>query len=169
MSERDPLDEMEAFFAQVRSRMEAGRKTYGDKSFGLEAPVLVGELEAEALDLAGWGFVLWHRLRRLREATERAEAEDAARRAEALKDLVRVTEELGLYDVELPPVERRPSPVVSRREVEPLVIVEPRPCSCGGGLVADGQTRCYHCRVDAGEIPPMDIAAVFSPRSGALR
>lgn len=117
MSERDPLDEMDAFFAQVRSRMEAGRKTYGDRSFGLQAPVLVGELEAEALDLAGWGYVLWHRLRRLREATERAEAALA--------------------------------------------------CACGGP-VADGQTRCYNCRIDAGEIEPFD-AALFEPRTGQLR
>jgi hypothetical protein len=72
----DPLDEFPRFVAEVHARMEAGRATYGDRSFALQAPRLVSELEAEALDLAGWGFVLWTRLRKLREQT--AQLEDVA-------------------------------------------------------------------------------------------
>jgi hypothetical protein len=70
---RDPLASWPAFAEAVRVRLEAGREAYGDRSFALPPSVLVGELEAEALDLAGWGFVLWCRLRALHEAAERLE------------------------------------------------------------------------------------------------
>jgi hypothetical protein len=53
--------------AEVRARLEAGRATYGDRSFERSPSELLRELEQEALDLAGWGFVLWHRVRALRE------------------------------------------------------------------------------------------------------
>jgi len=64
----DPLSQWPDFAEEVRSRLEAGRQTYGDRSFSRPVPELLAELEQEALDLAGWGFVLWSRLRSLREA-----------------------------------------------------------------------------------------------------
>jgi hypothetical protein len=67
----DPLAAWPAFAAEVRSRLEAGRAAYGDRSFAAEPAALVAELEQEALDLAGWGFVLWCRLRALGEAAGR--------------------------------------------------------------------------------------------------
>lgn len=60
----DPLDAWPAFAETVRKRLEAGRATYGDKSFERPPAELVAELQQEALDLAGWGFVLWCRLER---------------------------------------------------------------------------------------------------------
>lgn len=66
---RDPLASWPAFAEAVRARLEAD----GDRSFALPPTVLVGELEAEAFDLAGWGFVLWCRLRALHEAAKRLE------------------------------------------------------------------------------------------------
>ena len=73
MTDRDPLEAWPAFAEAVRARLDAGRAAYGDRSFALPPSVLVGELEAEALDLAGWGFVLWSRLRALHGAAEALE------------------------------------------------------------------------------------------------
>ena len=60
-----------AFMAAVRQRLEAGSVAYGDRSFSRQPTEFVEELTREALDLAGWGFVLFVRLQRLREAAAR--------------------------------------------------------------------------------------------------
>lgn len=70
----DPLDAFDEFTRAVRSRLEAGRVAYGDRSFSRPPVELVEELRQEALDLAGWGFVLFVRLRALEEAARRATA-----------------------------------------------------------------------------------------------
>ena len=62
----DPLANWPAFAESVRKRLEAGRAAYGDKSFARPPTELIGELQQEALDLAGWGFVLWCRLETMR-------------------------------------------------------------------------------------------------------
>lgn len=68
----DPLDRFEAFARQVRGRLDKGRAEYGDASFGAEPAALLEELQQEALDLAGWGFVLFVRLERMRDALARS-------------------------------------------------------------------------------------------------
>jgi hypothetical protein len=77
----DPLDAFPAFIEAVRARLEAGRAAYGDRSFDRPTAELLGELQQEALDLAGWGFVLFERLRRLEAMAERVDrdAETAER------------------------------------------------------------------------------------------
>lgn len=65
-----PLDRFPAFVAELRGRLEAGARAYGDRSFDRAPAELLGELEQEALDLAGWGFVLFERIRRARAAAE---------------------------------------------------------------------------------------------------
>jgi hypothetical protein len=64
----DPLTAWPAFAEAVRARLEAGRAAYGDRSFSREPAELLGELEQEVLDLAGWGFVLFQRLEAMRAA-----------------------------------------------------------------------------------------------------
>ena len=64
----DPLGDWPRFAAAVRLRLDAGRSAYGDRSFSAAPSELLVELQQEALDLAGWGFVLWKRLERLRLA-----------------------------------------------------------------------------------------------------
>ena len=64
----DPLDGFEAFSREVRSRLDAGRREYGDRSFAAHPDALLVELGQEALDLAGWGYVLWHRIQAARAA-----------------------------------------------------------------------------------------------------
>ena len=48
-------------------RLEQGAIEYGDKSFHRDPGDLLRELEEEALDFAGWGFILWYRLQRLKK------------------------------------------------------------------------------------------------------
>jgi hypothetical protein len=62
------------FVSVVRSRLEVGAQAYGDASF--EAPLgkLAGEIEQELLDVVGWGFILWCRMRGLKAKLEGIEA-----------------------------------------------------------------------------------------------
>ncbi len=57
----------EAFLAELNKRLDAGAKEYGDRSFQRAPGDLLGELEQECLDLAGWGFCLFTRVRSLKE------------------------------------------------------------------------------------------------------
>ena len=58
--------ELVEFWLRLRERLEAGARSYGDASFRREPAELAGEIEHELLDVCGWAFVLWCRLRRLR-------------------------------------------------------------------------------------------------------
>lgn len=69
------------FFEALNAKLDRGERQYGEASFERPAPSLVTELEAEALDLAGWGYILWVRLRSLRAATEAAERRSLHRAA----------------------------------------------------------------------------------------
>lgn len=71
----DPLDAFPSFVDAVRARLEAGRAAYGDRSFERPTSELVGELQQEALDLAGWGFVLWARLEALKARAAKVDAD----------------------------------------------------------------------------------------------
>lgn len=63
------------FITQLHAKLDQGAREHGDASFDLSSPQLVKELQAEALDLAGWGWILWDRLERLRVACEVAEGQ----------------------------------------------------------------------------------------------
>ena len=65
------------FASCVAKRLEVGAREYGDRSFSRAPAELVAEMQDEALDVAGWGFVLWCRLQRMREALEGLEARPA--------------------------------------------------------------------------------------------
>ena len=52
--------------------LKAGAVAYQDRSFGRDPDELLEELQAEALDLAGWGFVLWCRIEAMRGALRAA-------------------------------------------------------------------------------------------------
>lgn len=51
------------FADEVRERMETGRRTYGDRSFELTFAQLMAEARMEAVDLAGWPYIAWRKLR----------------------------------------------------------------------------------------------------------
>lgn len=64
----DPLDDFRGYAKAVHERLEAGRETYGDRSFSFPPTKLIAELQLESLDLGGWGYVLYERLRAASEA-----------------------------------------------------------------------------------------------------
>ena len=55
------------FVETVRRRLDAGHREYGDASFARDPDELLAEIQEEIEDIAGWSFVLWCRLRDLRE------------------------------------------------------------------------------------------------------
>lgn len=65
-----PADKYPEFSRAVAARLQAGREAYGDKSFSGQPAVLCGEIEQELLDVAGWAFILWTRVRAMRDAIE---------------------------------------------------------------------------------------------------
>ncbi len=67
-SHSDPLARFPDFASAVRHRLELGRADYSDASFARDPGELIGELQQEALDLAGWGYILFCRLEAMREA-----------------------------------------------------------------------------------------------------
>lgn len=52
------------FFTGLRTRLHQGARDYGDTSFERPTDELVGEIEQELLDVAGWAFVAWEKLER---------------------------------------------------------------------------------------------------------
>ncbi len=71
----DPLAVWPIFTRQVRKRLERGRAEYHDGGFNRPPEELLGELQQEALDLAGWGFVLWSRLEAMRASLSSVDSE----------------------------------------------------------------------------------------------
>ncbi len=70
-----------AYTRAVRGRLLKGARTYGDSSFARPSPELIDEMAAEALDISGWGFILWTRLQQLRREVAREEKRLARLRA----------------------------------------------------------------------------------------
>jgi hypothetical protein len=56
------------FAEAVRARLMKGGIVYENRSFSKDPAELIEELRQEALDLAGWGFVLYCRLQAMTEA-----------------------------------------------------------------------------------------------------
>lgn len=55
------------YIDQLRLKLEKGKRDYGDSSLSLSPDRLIAELQAEALDFSGWGFLLWLKLERMRQ------------------------------------------------------------------------------------------------------
>jgi hypothetical protein len=64
----DPLDRLPEFFAEVQTRLLAGRRAYGDKSFSKDPRELLAEVEQELFDVCGWSYCLYVRLAAMRQA-----------------------------------------------------------------------------------------------------
>lgn len=54
------------FMARIEARLDAGRSTYGDSSFDKSDDELMDEIMQELLDVAGWAFVRYAKLKLLR-------------------------------------------------------------------------------------------------------
>ncbi|MFH2002976.1 MAG: hypothetical protein ABIK28_25140 [Planctomycetota bacterium] len=64
----NPMSSWPDFMEAIRIRLEKGRDEYGDSSFSRPPAELAGEIEEELLDVAGWAFFLWLRVRDIRGA-----------------------------------------------------------------------------------------------------
>jgi hypothetical protein len=58
--------EMRPFLVALVQRLEQGETIYQNRSLGRTPDELLRELQMEALDLAGWGAILWRRIEALR-------------------------------------------------------------------------------------------------------
>ena len=71
------FENFDDFVAAVAARLEQGRREYSDVSFHRPPVELVDEVAQECLDLAGWGFVLWCRVRDLKKRVESSEVRNS--------------------------------------------------------------------------------------------
>jgi hypothetical protein len=69
-------DDIAAFVSELRARLAVGAVQYGDSSFRRPLVEVIGEIEQELLDTAGWALIAWTRLQRLRERVARIERTD---------------------------------------------------------------------------------------------
>ena len=62
------LNEQEAdvYFEKLRDRLRVGAECYGDKSFEKTNERLLQEIQEEILDIAGWSYILWTKIERLK-------------------------------------------------------------------------------------------------------
>ena len=72
MTPSDRADLVE-FFALISQRLEAGAEEYGDSAKHRPTRELCDESEEEALDICGWSFWMWRRIRKLRVQLEEVE------------------------------------------------------------------------------------------------
>lgn len=67
-----PTDpDIETFLAHLRERLYAGKREYGDASHRRPEAEIRDERLQEALDAAGWSYVLWRQLRVTPETPEK--------------------------------------------------------------------------------------------------
>ncbi|HEX7422875.1 MAG TPA: hypothetical protein VF311_03160 [Terriglobales bacterium] len=67
MTDINLLSTWATFAAAVEHRLDKGAVTFGNRSFTLPPGELAGEVEQELLDVCAWSFILWCRVRALRE------------------------------------------------------------------------------------------------------
>lgn len=63
----------EEFKKKLEGRLVVGAREYGDSSFKKRLPRTLQEIEEELLDVCGWSWLAYVRLRRLNLAAKRAE------------------------------------------------------------------------------------------------
>lgn len=66
-----------SFESALRKKLNAGFREYGDDSFDRDPIDLVAELKAEAIDIAGWGLVVFSVIERFEARVMELEREIA--------------------------------------------------------------------------------------------
>ena len=61
--DRGPYED--EYIAKLRERLKQGHVEHGISSFNKETSGLIEEIQEELLDVSGWGFMLFVRLKRL--------------------------------------------------------------------------------------------------------
>jgi len=70
--------EQEIYFGELRSRLKVGAECYGEKSFDKTDGRLLQEIQEEILDIAGWSYILWAKIERLKKAVPASERPQAS-------------------------------------------------------------------------------------------
>lgn len=70
MAEPTWKDDFREFIDTLTQRMEDGYWTYGDKSLNQPVPTTLKELEQELIDIPGWSYIAWRRIRQIRRKME---------------------------------------------------------------------------------------------------
>jgi len=63
-------DDWLAFMSKIVVRLDKGEAEYEGRSFSKSPDVLLDEIEEELLDVAGWSFIMWKRIKEIRAALE---------------------------------------------------------------------------------------------------
>lgn len=58
--------EQDDYFYELKKRLKVGAECYGDKSFDKTEGRLLQEIQEEILDIAGWSYILWAKIERLK-------------------------------------------------------------------------------------------------------
>lgn len=66
--------ELPRYSKALKSRLEASMSTYGDASFSKKANLTAAEVLAELIDINGWSFILWCRMRVLTKTLRKLES-----------------------------------------------------------------------------------------------
>ena len=64
------LPGFDEYVSRLEQRLRVGEQEYGNRSFQLAPEATLDEIEQELLDISGWGYVAWRRLRALRAALD---------------------------------------------------------------------------------------------------
>lgn len=75
----DDLTPFSRFTRDLYSRLKKGQEEYGDESYGKHPLDLIREIKEEALDIAGWGYLLYQRLERLEHKVSAVHTEEYER------------------------------------------------------------------------------------------
>lgn len=59
-------DHYGTFLYELGKKLERGQQLYGSSSFKKSEGELLEELQQEAVDLAGWGYILWAKIEALK-------------------------------------------------------------------------------------------------------
>lgn len=74
------FDDFGEFASRVEGRLAVGAEEYGNSAERRPPTELADELAEEALDIAGWGFLLYRRIQRLRRRVAELEAASQSQR-----------------------------------------------------------------------------------------
>lgn len=66
------------FWRQLWDKLERGAAEYGDASYQRSREELLGEIQEECIDIAGWAYVLWLKVEALKRAEEKSQEQRQA-------------------------------------------------------------------------------------------
>jgi len=71
----------EKFLRTVLKRLQQGEQEYGNSSFSRPISCILSEIEEELLDIAGWGYIGWCKIQKLKQKVENSIEDEPAETA----------------------------------------------------------------------------------------